>query len=192
MSVLRLDIETRSRVDLRRTNVYRYAECPDFKILMAAWAYNDEPVEITTNAAELKELLWGALDDDSVLIEAHNAPFERVCFSQFMEYHNQGVRGYLPPEKFDDTMVRAAEWGVPERPKAASQNVGCDREGRGRHHADQLVCKPDLRTGKFRRPQDHPEKWEQFKRYCVQDVETLREVSKALPDWPANEREECG
>jgi len=37
-----IDIETRSRVNLKKCGVYRYVRCPDFRILMASWATDPE------------------------------------------------------------------------------------------------------------------------------------------------------
>ena len=43
---LAIDIETFSGVELGQVGVYKYAESPDFNILLFAYAYDDEPVEI--------------------------------------------------------------------------------------------------------------------------------------------------
>lgn len=42
MKELSIDIETYSSEDLLKTGVYRYAEAPDFTILLFAYAFDDE------------------------------------------------------------------------------------------------------------------------------------------------------
>ena len=39
-----MDIETYSSVSLAKSGVYRYAEAPDFTILLLSYAVDDEPV----------------------------------------------------------------------------------------------------------------------------------------------------
>ena len=41
MRELSIDIETYSSEDLTKTGVYRYAEAPDFTILLFAYAFDD-------------------------------------------------------------------------------------------------------------------------------------------------------
>lgn len=41
---LYIDIETFSATDLKKSGVYRYVEDPSFRILMAAWTRDDDPV----------------------------------------------------------------------------------------------------------------------------------------------------
>ena len=82
------DIETRSRVDLKKSNVYRYAADPDFRILMLAYAADDGPVEVTMDPDEITRLLEAWVDSE-VRIIAHNAAFERICFSAHLR--NAGV-----------------------------------------------------------------------------------------------------
>ena len=46
IETLSLDLETFSSVDLRKSGVYRYAESPDFEILLFAYSMNDGPVQV--------------------------------------------------------------------------------------------------------------------------------------------------
>ena len=47
MGSLSIDIETYGSVDLIKSGVYAYANAPDFKILLFAYAFDDEEVKIT-------------------------------------------------------------------------------------------------------------------------------------------------
>lgn len=44
--VLFLDLETYSSVDLARAGVAKYAEAPDFEILLMSYAWGDDPVDV--------------------------------------------------------------------------------------------------------------------------------------------------
>ena len=46
MKSLSIDIETYGSVDLTKSGVYAYANAPDFKILLFAYAFDDEEVKI--------------------------------------------------------------------------------------------------------------------------------------------------
>lgn len=46
MKTLAIDIETYSSVDLIKSGVYAYTEAPDFEILLFAYAFDDEPIQI--------------------------------------------------------------------------------------------------------------------------------------------------
>ena len=48
---LYIDIETRSGADIAKTGLYRYAQDPDFGILLLAYKWDREPVEIIDLAA---------------------------------------------------------------------------------------------------------------------------------------------
>lgn len=43
---LSIDIETRSSVDIGKAGAYKYAQSPDFQILLFAYQMGEEPVEI--------------------------------------------------------------------------------------------------------------------------------------------------
>ena len=45
MKTISIDIETYSNIDLTKSGVYKYIE-GDFEILLIAYAYNDEEVQI--------------------------------------------------------------------------------------------------------------------------------------------------
>lgn len=51
MRELSIDIETYSSEDLLKTGVYRYAEAPDFTILLFAYAFDDEDIQIVDLAS---------------------------------------------------------------------------------------------------------------------------------------------
>ena len=83
---LHVDIETYSSQPLPKCGVYRYSQSSDFQILIVTYGYDNEEL-ITIDLACGESLPAGflsALEDPTVLKVAHNAHFERVCFSRYL------------------------------------------------------------------------------------------------------------
>lgn len=183
-----IDLETRSRVDLKTQGMYRYVRCPDFKILMASWSRDGETVQRAESLEDITNIpgLW----EPDVVKVAHNAPFERVCLSVHSERHRLGIdlneMGFLPPEWFHDTMVICRELGYPATLENAAKALGATPKDEAGKDLIRFFCVPN-RKGEFNRPEDHPEKWAAFGRYCDQDVGTLIEIDALLDEqggWP--------
>jgi DNA polymerase len=183
VSTLHIDIETRSSYDLKTCGVYKYAESPDFDVLLFAYSLDGGPVEVidfgadTTldEAAPIYGRLLSWLRDENVTKVAYNAQFERVCLSKWI-----GAKMPLPPEQWRCTMVHAAYAGV-------SGGLG--------HVADYLrVAHQKDAAGtrlinKFSKPPFQvrgadPGEWERFMDYCKQDVRTEMAIAAALERVP--------
>lgn len=186
------DLETRSRVDLKKSSAYRYVADPDFRILMLAWAFDDEQVMITTDPEKIRELM-GVVKDPDVLKVAHNANFERLCMSSF-DGLPEGT--YIHPRHWKDTQALAGIHGYPQKLEQLAGWLDGEQKDPAGSALIRLFCVPNSTNrkipgggtnpkGSFNQPEDFPEEWEQFKAYCVQDVETLRDVEKNLPEWPS-------
>lgn len=183
---LHIDIETYSRVDLKNSNVYRYTEDPEFQILFAWYAIDDGPLHLALTQNEIATIpgLW----DDSVEKVAHNAAFERICFSEFLRRREGGDPfTYLDPEPWTDTMALAGEHGYPRKLEQLAVALGGEKKDTAGTRLINLFCKPN-RKGERVMPEDKPDEWMQFLEYGRQDVVVLREVEQALPGWP-NEAE---
>ena len=179
-----IDIETYGEVPLKKSNVYRYAEDPTFEILMMAYAVDDSPVEVVEGhgacVAKFRELRAEA----DVLV-AHNAQFERVCFS----YACRDL--FLPPAEWDDPMVRAYAYGYPGSLGLLTKALKVSyKDDDGKRLIRKFSC-PCPANQKRRRwfAEDAPEDWAKFVDYCRQDVEALRAVDRELAALPAFERE---
>lgn len=194
MTDIYVDIETRSRVDLKKSNVYRYAADPDFRILMMAYAIGDSPVIVTTSPHEITALLYAWLIDDHTII-AHNAAFERICFSEHLRrYPDERLdgffseQGYLISDWFDDSAALAAVHGYPAKLETVARWLGGEQKDEAGSALIRYFSVPN-RKGEFNPPESAPDKWQQFRDYCAQDVETHRGVYQTLPDWPVRERD---
>lgn len=181
MTRVYVDIETYSSVDLPKYGVYRYAESPDFRVLMAAWSVEGGPVTVQTDQDEIAKTLWDWLDqDEDVQLVAHNAQFERVCFSRLL---GLPVGSYLTPTKFHDTQAVAAEYGYPSSLDNLARWLGGEQKDTAGTSLINIFCKPN-RKGERTLPEDRPEKWLDFIEYCMQDVVTLIDVDRQLGDFP--------
>lgn len=181
MSKLYIDIETRSRVNLKKTGVYRYVRCPDFRILMASWAIDDGPVTTALSAQEISAIPF---EDASIIKVAHNAQFERVCFSAFLDMPD-GT--YLPPQEWRDTQALAGEHGWPQSLEMLGPAISGEVKDEAGTRLINLFSKPvssGKRKGLWNGPDTHPMEWLDFIAYCEQDVETLRAIDQVLGDWP--------
>lgn len=80
---LSIDIETRSSVDIAKAGAYKYAQSPDFQILLFAYQFGEDPVEIIdfTDGETLPKELVPALKNPKVIKHAYNAAFEWYCLT---------------------------------------------------------------------------------------------------------------
>lgn len=202
MTVLSIDLETYSDVDIKRAGVYPYAASPEFKILLFAYAYDDGPVSIVDLAQgeQLPRHILESLFDESVIKTAYNANFERVCLAKHFGQ-------IMPADQWSCTMVQALEMGLPMSLDAVGKALKLPQDKQKSSTGTALIryfCVPQKRKkdinpylfddpylASYRNyPQDSPAKWEQFKAYCVQDVETERTIRKTLGVWMLNEQEQ--
>ena len=181
LRVLHLDIETYSSAPLPKCGVYRYCDAPDFEILLLSYAFDDAPV-VTVDMAcgeTLPDAFLHALEDANVLKIAHNAAFERVCFSKHLGH-------WLDPAQWRCTMVMAWYQTLPGKlaDTAVALNVMEKKmeEGKDLIRYFSMPCKATKTNGGRTRnlPRHAPEKWATYKAYNAQDVETERAVYKAL------------
>jgi DNA polymerase len=178
---LSIDIETFSPVDLTSSGVFKYAEDPGFTILLLAYAYDNGPVRIIDLASgeALPDALLNDLSDPSLIKTAYNASFEIACLNAFLITR-------LDPSQWECTMVRAAVSGLPLSQDAAAKVLKLDQQkmsvGRALIRYFSMPVKA-VKSNGFRTrnlPFHDPDKWELFKDYCRQDVETERAVRSAI------------
>ncbi|MEG1543818.1 MAG: DNA polymerase [Tannerellaceae bacterium] len=190
MSVLSIDIETYSPVNLPDTGVYPYCEHLGFEILLFAYAFDDEPTQVVDLASgeKLPERVREALINPSVTKRAFNASFERNCLSAELLCGSD-------PAQWECTMIKAATIGLPLNLagvgtvlKLKDQKMD---EGKALINYFSKPCKPTARNGGRTRnlPRHDPEKWELFKSYCIRDVDVERSIAKKLARFETTEAE---
>ena len=195
--VLHLDIETRSDIDLSKTGVYPYSESPKAKILLVAAAVDDGDIQCFDLASgdTLPEWFTAALADPGYTKVAHNAAFERVWFSRLL--YGRASNHFLNPVQWHCTMVHAAMLGLPFSLNGVAKVLGTgeqkDEAGSDLIKYFCVPCKPTKTNGgrTWNELTDAPEKWQQFKEYCVQDVATERDIYNRLQRFPIPEKEQA-
>lgn len=192
MHHLSIDIETRSSVDIGKAGAYKYAQSPDFEILLFAYQLDDEPVKLVdlTKNENLPIIILRALEDPRVIKHAHNAAFEWYCLNR---------AGYRTPiEQWRCTMAHGLYCGYTAGLDATGKAIGLPQDKQKLTVGKALIryfcvpCKPSKRNGgrTWNLPHHDPDKWNLFKEYCKQDVVTEREILKRLDLFPMPEAEE--
>lgn len=194
MQKISIDIETFSDVDLIRCGVYKYADSPDFEMLLFAYAADDGDVHIIDIAGgeELPEKIIQAIKSDTVVKTAYNAQFERVCLSRYLKLP-EGE--YLNPQSWYCTAVQAAELALPLSLADVGSVLGLERqkmtEGKELIKYFGVPCKPTKSNGNRtrNRPCHDINKWETFKKYCMRDVDVERQIADKLKMYPISDEE---
>ena len=127
MKTLSIDIETFSSENLTKCGVYRYAEAPDFEVLLFGYSADGAPVKVVDLAAgeTIPADVRSALTDPAVTKWAFNAQFERVCLSRYLGYT---TGQYLDPSSWHCTMVWAATLGLPLSLEGVGAVLGLEKQ----------------------------------------------------------------
>lgn len=189
---LSIDIETRSSVDISKAGAYKYAQSPDFEILLFAYRGDDDPLNVVDlkNGDELPCWLILALEDPDVIKHAYNAAFEWYCLNR---------AGYKTPiEQWRCTMAHGLYCGYTAGLDATGRAIGLPQDKQKLAVGKALIryfcvpCKPTKTNGgrTWNQPWHDADKWALFKEYCKQDVVTEHEILKRLDLFPMPEEEE--
>lgn len=190
MSLLAIDIETYSDVDLTKCGVYAYSDSPNFEILLFAYAFDDEPTQIIDMACgeKLPQRVLDALENPEITKAAFNAQFERTCIGKYLGHR-------LDPVGWQCTAVQSAMLALPLSLDGVGEVLNIQRkklkEGVDLVRFFSMPCKPTKTNGgrTRNRPEDEPEKWERFKTYCIRDVDAEREIRYKLRNYPIPDTE---
>lgn len=192
MKNLSIDIESYSSVNLAKSGVYRYAEAPDFEVLLFGYSADGAPVQVVDLAAgeTLPTDVRSALTNPAVTKWAFNAQFERVCLSRYLGYP---TGQYLDPSSWHCTMVWAATLGLPLSLEGVGAVLGLEKQKlkEGKDLIRYFCTPAKTRDGSLIRhfPTDAPEKWSLFKAYNLRDVETEMSIQQKLSKFPVTESE---
>ena len=189
---LSIDIETYSGVDLTKSGLYKYVQSPDFEILLFAYSFDDEPVEVvdlTQKGRTLPQRVLWALQDPNVKKAAFNAAFEWYCINKFF---------VSPLEQWECTMVHAYYAGYAGGLGLVAEAMGMPpdkkKDTAGKALIKLFCCPNGKKTKKhpYDRvlPKHEPEKWQLFIEYCRQDVVVEKAIKEKLDKYPLPEQEQ--
>lgn len=184
--ILWLDLETRSRVDLKKQGAYVYRDCPDHRVLIAGYALDmaTPKAAIVPASGKLPTELRNMLADPHVQVRAHNAAFDRLQLKEQAPPIDRWyctaaqARAIALPGKLDD--LSRALLGPVEKDKRGLRLI-------------QMLSIPNKETGEFCNDKGL---MQEFADYCAQDIVTMRHYSMNMPElrdvdllaYHANER----
>jgi DNA polymerase len=193
LTVLWLDFETRSRVDLGSKGVYNYAQDMSTEVLCMSYAFDDGEVQTWVPKYTPDGMMWlnnspfpEAVAKHTGPIYAHNAAFERLIFWYVLQINFDLEQFYCTA-----TQARAncAPGSLEDVGRFASVSMKKDHRGA---QLIRLLSIPQA-DGNFR---EDAGLMAEMIAYCEQDVRAMREISKAmrplsaeeLADYHVNER----
>ena len=186
---LHLDFETRSEADLPEVGLHNYVTHQSTTALMLAWAVDNEEVQLwEPHLGPMPQDLHSLLLNNKVTKTAHNTSFERgILLNQL------GID--IPAEQFQDTQPSARYLSLPGHLDDVGQILGLPHALRKDKRGKELIklfSLPKTRTKKelklnpalsavyFNDWDSHPQEWDEFRRYCMQDVRAEREIARRL------------
>lgn len=209
MKELFIDIETYSSVDLTKCGVYKYAESPDFEILLFGYSVDGSDVHVVdlANGECIPDEIISALTDETVIKYAHNASFERVCLSRYLGYE---TGTYIDPASWRCTLVWASYLGLPKSLAEIGEVLNLEEqklaEGKElikmfcmlqksqqkKAMTEPLYClqssqaESEIDQPHLQRvyPKDAPDAWSLFKKYNKRDVEVEMHLAQKLSRFP--------
>lgn len=183
MSVLWLDRETWSELDLKEVGTYVYAESA--VDLLISYAIDDGPAKVWDCTCEpLPADLNDALADPETEVCAHNAQFDKAV-------HNGPAQKHLPAvalARWRCSMAQALSHALPAALGDLCRVLKVPSDQAKLADGKKLVAlftRPQPANRKIRRAtrETHPVEWERFKQYAANDITAMRECVRRMPTW---------
>jgi len=190
-TVLHLDFETYSEVDLRDAGASRYARDPSTEVLMLAygWAEGEIKQWVPAAAEPMPDDLREALHDPYVTLAAWNAPFEWNVMT-----HTLGI--HVPVYRWLDVMALAFSLALPGKLETCGKVIGLPEDKQKDARGKALIrrfCQPRKPTKHMPWTRDtaktRPEEWQEFLDYNIRDVEAERQIYHRLKRYQMPDHE---
>ncbi len=187
MSVLHIDFETCSDLNLQKVGADVYSRDPDLIVTVMAWAFDSGPVRVATAALLLPGMLPTDIKNhlrNGGEFRAWNAGFEWAILTNCY-----GLR--LDPAQAVCVQQKALHSGLPAALEDAGPAIGA------KQHKDASARRLMLQLSKPRKNRNRPDSYwhvdEPLKLlaladYCKQDVEAERAIDAMIADLPPTER----
>jgi len=174
-SILFLDMETRSELDIKKVDADTYAAHPSTEIMCISYAIDDGPIHRWTEAdGSTADIPFGRKD---ILNCFHNAEFETAIF-------RHKLNAEIPIEQIVDSAAVARHAGLPGALDPLAEFFGGGKDTEGRRSMLKLskprrpsASNPDL----FWRPETKPDDFAAMYAYCDWDVHWTREAMRNMP-----------
>lgn len=169
MTILWIDFETRSSVDLGAAGAYNYAQSASTDVLCMAYAFDEEDVIVWTPDQPFPE----RVRNHTGQIRAHNAAFERLIFWYVLQINYSLEQFYCTASQ---ARANCAPGSLEDVGRFAGASMKKDHRGAA---LVRKCCIPPFKHT----PQDMQDLLD----YCAQDVRAMRAISKSLRDLSADE-----
>jgi DNA polymerase len=200
MKMIYINIKAFSDVDVINAGVYRYVESQKFELLVLSYSIDGGKVQVVdvANGEIIPEVILRALTDNSILKYAYNATFVRICLSMhlrrnypnyFKSYNasDDTSVGYLDPSAWRCIMIGGAYDGLPFSFKSVCEIMNLEiRKMNDVSVLERYFCVPDY-NGVRHYQSEASEKWEDFKRHTMYELEVVFELHKKLLRFPVPE-----
>ena len=200
MEHITIDIETRSDRDIMKCGVYAYADSPYFDILLFSYSIDGGAVQVVdlANGEKIPPKILKAFSDESIIKQAFNVNFERVCLSVYVQrnypqdFKSYGadedtVSNYFSPAGWRCTMIHSRYLSLPSSLADVGRVLKIQEQKMTEGKAlIKFFCVPYKMDDEpeFHHPVLYPEKWETFKAYNKRDVEAELEIDRRLAKYP--------
>jgi len=213
VTVLHLDIETRSRADLKAKGLYNYAQHKSTQLMCAQFAFDDEPVQLWVPVLEIElcasVFIHFRLKRPNTVVHfgkrpptrmkmhivmggevrAHNAAFERNVLNgpagEEVEFPKLMIAQMVC------TMAKAAAHGLPHALEHLAKALDTHKKDEAGASSMRYLCKPRSSgklKGTFAMPDEEPLKYAEMYSYGIDDVEAERAADRVVPDLSPNEQ----
>ena len=193
MKTLGIDLETKSAAPIKDCGSFRYIDDPSFGIMLFGFSVDGYPSEVIdlTAGEQIPKDIRDALHHKDVIKTGWNNAFERYAL-----WKHTGL--YLPPEQWEDTMILAANCGLPLKLETCCEALNMGEDKAKMRIGSALIrefCCPQKRPLKkwnyaeWITPDMDPENWDLFKQYCARDVDVEGDIRKLLLKWRPDEVE---
>lgn len=182
--MIHIDFETRSKVDLKKSGAWRYAEDPSTNVLCMAYQHENGEVNLWTPQTDYlfntqeNFLAWST---DQIFI-AHNAGFERAI------YENILVKRYGFPElsggQWRCSAAKAAAHAIPRALSDACGALALPMQKDSAGRATMMKLAKPRKPTKENKAEWHtdPKDFQILYDYCMQDIRAEVGLYKRLPD----------
>lgn len=170
-----IDFETRSRADLNKVGLYKYAADPSTELLCMARGETPADVKVWVSAGvnpcNLKTTPFPAAKLDGQILHAHNASFERAILRE-----KCGLD--LPPSRFRCSAAGAMQSGLTRSLDGCGELIDLEQKKDSEGHE---LMKKLVKPGKKGNFDEDPEKYKRLYAYCRDDVRTEMCLEAKLP-----------
>lgn len=190
MSVLFIDFETRSEVDLRACGSHVYANDSSTDFICMGYAFDDEEVQLWRPGETTLDRVMEHVKSGKEVVGHNVAGFEILL------WNSVGRKKYSWPElkieQVNCTMARAYAQGLPGSLEKAAAAIGIEEQKDMKGNRVMLqLSQPKAYVGNtpiWYDEKEHAKKYEAVYEYCKKDVSVERELHKRLMQLSGFER----